>query len=144
VGHNGPKARTRCEGRGGPAARAASEPIQVQGITRRAVERVDRGSAERPLVQIGFAENYRSRVFKFGNNGCIEVRSPVIENLRAGSRSYASGREVVFDRKWNAMKRPAVTALRDFIFGFLRGCESVIGRDRNVGVKNRIQPLDPL
>src|SRR5262249_59643557 len=111
-GGNGGKAKTGGEGRGGAAAGGAGDPIQVPRITRRAVERVYRGSAERPLVQIGFAENNRSRVFKFGNDGCIEVRSPVIENLRAGGGSHFSGRKVVFDRKLNAVKRSAITTLR--------------------------------
>ena len=89
-----PRDRVAGHRRARAAAGAAGDPVPIPGITRRAVERIDRRAAECPFVEIGFAENDRAGFFELGDDRGVKVRFPVVQNLRTGCGSDAFRRNV--------------------------------------------------
>src|SRR5258706_5774262 len=62
----------------------------------------------RPLAQVGFAEDHRSRIAESLNDASIEWRSRSAKRQGAcGCRHFVLGGNVVFDQHWNPVERTA-------------------------------------
>ena len=123
-------------------ARPSGDSVEVPRISCRAVEWVDRGSAEGPFVQIGFAQNNGSCFLQPGDDSSVEVGNPLVEHLRSRSGPNPMGRNVVFNGEWNTVERAAIVTLRNLILCSLRLGHGVFRRNRDVSVEHRIESHD--
>src|SRR5262249_43027732 len=92
--------------------------------------------------QIGLADNDRACRFELGDHSGVEVRYPIFEDFGSCGGTHSARRDVVLDREWNTVERPAIFSLSDLSFRLLGLRFRIFRRNGHVSVEKRIQPLD--
>ena len=95
----------RDDGRGGSAARSASDARAIDRIARRPVERIDRRHAAAELVGVGLAEHHRAGVLELLHDRGVVAGDVLVEEQRAGGGAHAPGLEEILVRDRDAPDR---------------------------------------
>ena len=117
-----------------PAGRAARRPLEVPGISDRAVIAGLVGRPHRELVHVGFAEHHDAGIGQAFHDRRVVRRYEVVEHLRAATRAHATGAEDVLVNDGQPVERPAPTG---GAFGVGTGCrrERLLTRHRDQGIE---------
>ncbi len=94
------------------------------------------------FMQIRLANNHRAGLPQRGHDIGIPRRNKIRENLRSRRRADSLRFDIVFERKRNAVKRPAMLAARDFAFGATRVRPRLLRSDGDKCVQLGIKPFD--
>ena len=106
--------------------------------------RIHAGRAERELVHLQFAHEYRARVGELLGHRGVVIGNEVTQNLRADGRADALGEVEVFQADRNAVQRPPVLATGYLPLRSLRTLRSLFGKERYECVQSGLCPLDPV
>ena len=134
--------RGRC--RAGTGAGAAGGERRVPRVARDAGERAVAQRLPAELGRGGLADADRARLAQATNEGRVDVRHPVLEDVRAPHRPHALGQREVLDRHRQAVQRAERRAPHHRLLGVARGRQRGVGRDGAERVQRRIEPLDAL
>ena len=131
------------QGRGGAAARAPGNALQVPGIAGDAEIRRLRGGAHGELVHVRLADEDGALVAQLLHHRAVIGRHEVVEDPRAAGRAVPLRALDVLERDGDAGKRLDVS-LADLAVGLLRLLEGVFLHHRGEGVNPVLNGIDAL
>ena len=105
---------------------------------------VDAGRAERELVHLQLAYQYRARVGELLGNSRVVVGNEVAQYLRAGGGGDAFGEVQVFQADGNTVQRTPVLPVRNLTLRRLSAPRGFIRQKGYEGVQSGLGSLDTL
>ncbi len=130
--------------RGGAAAGAAGDAVEVPRVAGRAVGRVLGGGAHRELVHVGLAEDREPGLLELADHRGVVRRDPALEDLRAARRRQSLGGEHVLDRDRYAVEARADVTCRTTLVGLPRSGQGALGVDVQEGMHLGVDGRDPV